>query len=137
MSPWLKKFYTTLEKWAATFSKALIVVSQSDLHKGIQAGIGKVEQYHLIRSAIPLEEFDPAKVNRATIRRSLAIPLDAPVLGTVGRFSTQKNPLDWVRVASKCSRGCLSAASCWLEMDPYDLKSNSLCGRQVSSIERC
>jgi glycosyltransferase involved in cell wall biosynthesis len=99
MSPWLKRFYTTLEKWAATFSEALMVVSQSDIHKGIKAGIGRKEQYQLIRSAIPLEEFDPAKFNRAAMRRALGIPLDAPVLGTVGRFSTQKNPLDWVRVA--------------------------------------
>jgi glycosyltransferase involved in cell wall biosynthesis len=29
---------------------------------------------------------------------------DAPVLGNVGRFSPQKNPLDWVRVAGRVAR---------------------------------
>lgn len=100
MSPWLRKTYIFLERWMADSCQALIAVSQKDIEKGLQASIGRPQQYHLIRSAIPMEQFDPAHYDRQIIRQSLGIPDDAVVVGNIGRFSPQKNPLDWVRVAS-------------------------------------
>lgn len=100
MHPWLKNTYILLERLAASFSDAIIVVASPDIEKGLRAGIGRPDQYHLIRSAIPLEVFDPEKVDRQAARRKLGIAPDTLVLGNVGRFSPQKNPLDWVRVAS-------------------------------------
>ena len=105
MAPWLKKIYTSLERWAASFTDAMVVVTDRDIDKGLLEGIGRPEQYHLIRSAIPLEEFDPQRVSREKVRKELGIPLDAPVLGNVGRFSAQKNPLDWVQVAALVAQG--------------------------------
>ncbi len=104
MSPAVRWTYILLERLTARFTDALIVVAQPDIEKGLQAGIGKAEQYHLIRSAIPLDEFDPASIDRTAARHALGLPLDAPVLGNVGRFSAQKNPLDWVRIAGKVAR---------------------------------
>ena len=105
MSPWLRKLYIALERFAASFTNAMVVVTSRDIDKGLQEGIGRPEQYHLIRSAIPLEEFDPQRVSRENVRKELGIPLDAPVLGNVGRFSAQKNPLDWVQVAALVAKG--------------------------------
>lgn len=99
-----KKIYILLERLAASFTDAIILVARPDIEKGLRAGIGRPEQYHLIRSAIPLEAFDPGKVDRQAARRKLGIAEDALVLGNVGRFSPQKNPLDWVRVASMVAR---------------------------------
>jgi glycosyltransferase involved in cell wall biosynthesis len=96
--------YILLERWIARFTDAIIVVAQKDIDKGVKAGIGQREQYHLIRSAIPLDEFNPARVDRASIRQQLGLPQEAPVIGTIGRFSAQKNPLDWVRVAGMAGR---------------------------------
>lgn len=96
--------YILLERWMARFTHALVVVTTKDIEKGLSAGIGRPEQYHLIRSAIPLEEFDPARFDRIAIRRELGLPQEAPVVGTIGRFSPQKNPLDWVRVAAIVAR---------------------------------
>lgn len=104
MSPWVKYTYILLERVAAAFTDAIIVVAQADIEKGLRAGIGRPEQYHLIRSAIPLEAFDPEKVDRRAARWKLGIAPDALVLGNVGRFSPQKNLLDWVRVASSVAR---------------------------------
>lgn len=104
MSPFRRSAYILLERMAASFSNALIVVAESDIEKGQQSGIGTREQYHLIRSAIPLDTFDPERVDSDQVRQELGIPLDAPVLGNVGRFSPQKNPMDWVRVAGKVGR---------------------------------
>jgi glycosyltransferase involved in cell wall biosynthesis len=97
-------FYKLLERWIASFTDAIIVVTDRDKQKGLQAHIGKEEKYHLIRSAIPLEDFNPASTNRQATRQALKIPSKAVVVGNVGRFSEQKNPLDWVRVAGIIGR---------------------------------
>ncbi len=103
--PALSKWaYIWLERWAAAFTDAMVVVSQQDKEKGLAANIGHPEQYHLIRSAVPFEDFSPERYDRSSIRRELNIPLEAIVIGNVSRFSPQKNPLDWVRVASLVSR---------------------------------
>jgi glycosyltransferase involved in cell wall biosynthesis len=101
MSPWTKRTYIGLERFTARFTNTMIIVTKRDIDKGIKAGIGQAEQYHLIRSAIPLEEFNPELTNHHAIRQQLGLPPDVPVLGNVGRFSPQKNPLDWVHVAAK------------------------------------
>ncbi len=104
MPPAKRRLYVHLERFAARFTDAMIVVAEPDIEKGLREGIGAPEQYRLIRSAIPLDEFDPATVDRTAARHALGLPLDAPVLGNVGRFSAQKNPLDWVRIAGKVAR---------------------------------
>ena len=104
MHPVSRYVYILLERFCARFTDALIVVTNRDQKKGLEAGIGKPSQYHLIRSAIPLEEFNPAHSNRDMIRQQLGLPIHAPVLGTVGRFSNQKNPLEWVKVAKIVSQ---------------------------------
>jgi glycosyltransferase involved in cell wall biosynthesis len=100
----IRRIYILLERWTAHYTNAIIVVAEKDIEKGLQAGVGLREQYHLIRSAIPLDEFDPGLVDRATIRRQLGLPQNAMVVGTIGRFSVQKNPFDWVRVAGLVRR---------------------------------
>jgi glycosyltransferase involved in cell wall biosynthesis len=112
--PWTTKFtYIFLERLCARFTNALIVVTERDEQKGLQAGIGNHNQYHTIRSAIPLQEFDPIRTNRQSIRTELGIPTDAPVIGSVGRFSAQKNPVDWVNVAEIIER---EIPGCWFLM---------------------
>lgn len=100
----VRELYITTERRMARTTDALIAVSDRDIQKGLDVGIGRREQYHRIRSAIPLEQFDPGRFDRLAARAELNIPVDVPVLGTVGRFSAQKNPLDWVRVASRVAR---------------------------------
>jgi len=104
MSLWVKYFYIILERFCATFTDALIVVTKQDTKKGLEHHIGKPSQYHLIRSAIPLDEFCPEKFDKEKIRMELNIPTNAMVLGNVGRFSPQKNPIDWIRIAAIVAR---------------------------------
>lgn len=104
MPPLTRRIYILLERWMARFTHAIIVVAEKDIAKGLSAGIGRREQYHLIRSAIPLDNFNSLCVDRVTVRQELGLPVDAMVVGSVGRFSSQKNPLDWVRVAGIIGR---------------------------------
>ncbi len=109
MSPVIRWVYIMLERWIARFSDVLVVVTERDIEKGLQAGIGRREQYRRIRSAIPLDEFDPRLIDRQAVRQELDLPADAIVIGNVGRFSAQKNPLDWVRVAGRVGQACPQA----------------------------
>jgi len=104
MSPAVRRTYILLERISAAYTGAMIVVTKKDIEKGLKEGIGKAEQYRLIRSAVPLDEFDPKNVDRSAVRHELGIPVEAFVMGNVGRFSAQKNPLDWVRVAGEVGR---------------------------------
>jgi glycosyltransferase involved in cell wall biosynthesis len=104
MSPVLRQLYILLERWTASFTDVLIVVSGVDIQKGLNAGIGNESRYRLIHSAIPLDQFNPSNVEKSVIREDLGIPEDAIVVGNVGRFSPQKNPIDWVKIAGEIGR---------------------------------
>jgi glycosyltransferase involved in cell wall biosynthesis len=104
MDPVRKYAYILLEKRFAKFTDGLIFVSKRDIHKAYEYKIGNPEKFHLIRSAIPLDDFNPDKYDRDQIRQKLGIPLDAIVIGNVGRLSEQKDPLSWIDVAHLVSR---------------------------------
>jgi glycosyltransferase involved in cell wall biosynthesis len=89
------------ERRAARVTDRIIVVAERDRQKGLEAGVGRPEQYVLIESAIALDEFDPRAVDGETFRTELGIPLDAPVVGTVGRFAYQKAPEIMLQAALK------------------------------------
>lgn len=93
-------FYILLERFTSSFSDCLIAVSKFDIQEGIEAGIGNKNQYQLIRSAIPSSDFIPEEKVRYQIRRKFGISDHIKVIGNVGRFSRQKNPLGWLNIAA-------------------------------------
>lgn len=99
-----RRIFIFLEQLSARISTALIVVSNQDARQGQKNHIGSLGKYHLIRSAIPKDEYFECSGDRAAVRQELGIPIDALVMGNVGRFSAQKNPLEWVEVAARVKR---------------------------------
>ncbi len=100
MSTFRKSFYITLERTTAKFTDKIIVVTNRDIDKGLKHRIGEPDQYQLIRSAIPLDEF-LTPLDETILRQELGIPSEAFVVGTVGRLSPQKNPLDWIEISAR------------------------------------
>lgn len=96
MSPAKQQMYILLEKFAARFSQAMVVVSPHDIEKGLVQGIGRREDYHLIRSGVELDRFGHPQTPPAVVRQQLGIPAEALVVGSVTRLSPQKAPLDLV-----------------------------------------
>lgn len=93
---WRRALFVALERRAARWCHSLIVVSEADLEIGLAHRIGRREQYTLIRSGIDLARFACPARSREAVRAELAIPRNATVVGTVGRLSAQKAPLDFV-----------------------------------------
>jgi glycosyltransferase involved in cell wall biosynthesis/GT2 family glycosyltransferase len=99
MSPFVRGVYVFLERLMQGFTDRLISVSEETTRIGLERAIGVPEKYTLIRSGIPLARFHPDDSLRRAMRHELGILEGEIVIGSVGRLSPQKNPLDFVRVA--------------------------------------
>ena len=99
--PLVRAAWILLERFTLLITDRLITVSPRNIEKGRADGIGRREDYVVIRSGIELERFGHPDIPREEVRRSLGIPVDAPVVGTVTRLSPQKAPLDFVRAAAR------------------------------------
>lgn len=89
-----RAMWIALEWLCAKLSHAIVVVASPDRDEALRLGIGRPEQYRLIRSGIEIEAYRDAPDDPREVRASLALPADAFVVGTVGRLSRQKAPLD-------------------------------------------
>jgi glycosyltransferase involved in cell wall biosynthesis len=94
-------YYILLEQATQRITDRLIVVSPRNTEKGLADGIATPEKYVTIRSGIELERFRQPARSREVVRAELGIPLDALVIGTVTRLSSQKAPLDFVAAAAQ------------------------------------
>ena len=97
----IRHFYVMLERACARWCARLIVVGGADREAGLALGIGRPEQYVLVRSGIEIEVYRDVSVTPAEVRRRFGIPADAFVIGCVGRLSAQKAPLDLVAAFAK------------------------------------
>jgi len=95
---WKLQLYLTLERACAKFTDKLIVVSKYNIDKGLKYKIGKKSKYTVIYSGIDIKKFSK-KINIQKKKQQLKLS-NNPVIGMIGRLDDQKNPLDFVRVAS-------------------------------------
>jgi len=117
MSPRSYRLYAGLERAAARVTQRLITVSRADVEKGLAEGIGDRSRYTTIRSAIDLSEY-ARPADRAAVREALDIPGAAPLVITVGRISTQKDPLAFAAVAARVLKTQPHAVLAWVGDGP-------------------
>jgi glycosyltransferase involved in cell wall biosynthesis len=92
--------FTAVERLAARWTDSIVTVSELDRNKGLTAGIGSFERYSVIHELNDLHPFFSADDTPAASRTRLGLPADAPVIGTVGRLSDQKDPTTFVQTAA-------------------------------------
>ena len=81
-----------VERCLARITTTLIVVTEMDAEQGLSWGIGRPDQYTVVRSGIDLSIGASARAGRDDIRRDgLGVPHGAFVVGTIGRLSSQRN----------------------------------------------
>src|SRR5262249_17507863 len=93
-----------LERFCARMADAIVVVGAADREQGLALGVGRPDQYHLIRSGIDVDLYRASGVDRAEVRARLGVPREAFVIGSVGRLSPQKAPLDLVAAFASVAR---------------------------------
>lgn len=84
------KAVIALERALAHLSGALIVVTPLDIEQGLANGIGRPDQYRLVRSGVELDRPRAARHKRQELREQLGLD-DSFVVGTVGRLAAQKD----------------------------------------------
>ena len=92
--------YRSLERFCATFTSKIIVVSSFDQAKGLRNSIASKERYILIRYGLDDKAFS-ATSKRREIRQSLGLSDMALVVGMVACFKFQKAPLDFIELAGR------------------------------------
>lgn len=93
-----KWVYILLERYAASLSDALITVSELNRREAIALRVAPPEKLTTIYSGIDLDRFS-VRCRRTEICRSLGVDAGRPIVGSIGRLSIQKAPLDFVKAA--------------------------------------
>jgi len=93
-----KWFYVLIERYVASLSDGLITVSELNKQEAIKLNLAPAEKFTTIYSGIDLNRFE-VNADRIKTCRSLALSPEQPIIGTIGRLSTQKAPLDFVTAA--------------------------------------
>lgn len=94
----VRNFYVLMERAAASVSTRLVVVSECDRSRGIDAGIGRGDNYVLIRYGIERGLF---RSKDRSIREHFGIPRSAVLVGTIACFKPQKAFADLIAAARK------------------------------------
>ncbi|MEU8245990.1 glycosyltransferase [Nonomuraea sp. NPDC048916] len=100
-----RALYVRSERLLASMSDLLVTVGAQVRDDLLRAGIGRPGQYVVIPPGVRLGPVP----DRAAARRSLGLPLDAPVVAYVGRLTQVKRPDRFVAVAREVLRkvpGC-------------------------------
>jgi len=108
--PWpVRTLYTWLERLCAPMAAALVVVGTPNVEAGLLRGIGRPNQYHLIRSGIEIEAYRDVPIGRDEVRERLGLPREAFVFGSVGRLGEQKSPLALLAAFERVAAACPGA----------------------------
>ena len=109
-SGWLKHtssvkkwVYVILERYVASLSDMLITVAELNKHEALALNLAPKEKITTIYSGIDLSRFN-INSDRNKSCSGLGLDPNRPVVGTIGRFSIQKAPLDFVKAAKLALR---------------------------------
>jgi glycosyltransferase involved in cell wall biosynthesis len=96
-------FWPFLRIWIARYASRGLAASADAAVSLFGSGWQKDKRWQVLPCAIDLDPFED-EVNREALRAELGIPLDAFVVGHVGRFTKEKNHPFIIDVASEISR---------------------------------
>jgi glycosyltransferase involved in cell wall biosynthesis len=104
MSALKRRLFITLEQFGSWCGHRILCVSDEDRQAALRLGIARPGSIETIYNGIDTEHFSPRRFgaeDRRQIRERLGIPLDALVVGTVGRMVREKGLLELVAAAGQ------------------------------------
>lgn len=96
----VRGLYVLLERLCASFSDALVFVSEANMRTARAAGIGDPGKYRLIRSGVKLSSY-PARPDRECKRAELGLRPGDTVVISLGNTKPQKNPDHFLEAAAR------------------------------------
>jgi glycosyltransferase involved in cell wall biosynthesis len=93
-----RRAFLELDRYAARLSDSLITVSDLNKDMAVEVGLAPLEKFTTIHSGIDLTAGTTPR-GRDALSRSLGLDPSRPILGTVGRLATQKDPVMFVEAA--------------------------------------
>ena len=124
-SPWKNLITSSLENFASYFTTRIITVAEGERELARKYRVGRDDQFAVIHTGIDPKPYRQP-VDRAHLRESLGIPASAPVVGSVGRLSEQKSPLDFVRLAEAVHKSRPDAHFVWVGDGPLEEEVRTL-----------
>lgn len=116
---------SSLENFASYFTTRIITVADGERDLARKYRVGKDDQFTVIHTGIePTPYRQP--VDRLHLKTLLGIPLSSPIIGSVGRLSEQKSPLDFVRLAEAVHRSRPDAHFIWVGDGPLESEARNL-----------
>lgn len=100
----LQAAYITMERVGFRLAHQSVAVTPEDIFKGTVRGIGRPEDYTVIRSGIEFAPFMSCRRRTAEARAELGLHANHPVVGTVARLAPVKDPMTFLEVASRIHR---------------------------------
>jgi len=97
----VRDFFRLLEKTGAKVTDRLVTVNQALMEDAVRVGVGKRDQYLVVRSGMELERFLRVRIDAPKLRSSLGLPPTGPIVGTVMIFYRHKSPETLVRIAPR------------------------------------
>ncbi len=87
---WIRSGYACAERYCAKKCHAIVSVADAMTEQALEAGIGRPDKFHTIRSGMDVADFDPDKYDRAAVRSEWGFGDDEIVVGTVARLFYNK-----------------------------------------------
>ena len=116
---------SSLECVAARFTTRIVAVADGERQLARRYHVGRDDQFAVIYTGI-----DPAPLRQpvdvACLKESLGIPAVAQVIGSVGRLSEQKSPLDFVQMAEVVHRSKSDVHFVWVGDGPLETELRKL-----------
>lgn len=92
------RIYISLGKRVMRYFDRVIAVSPLIRDQLIASGVTR-DRIRVVYNAIVVENYRPASVPAGTLRKTLGIPADVPLVGNVGRLSPEKGQEDFIKAA--------------------------------------
>lgn len=115
-----------LERFAARYLTARITtVCDDERNLALDHHVGTADLLTTIHTGVDPRPFD-VPVNRDALRAALGVPTDAPLIGSVGRLSPQKAPLDFVQAAALVHKQRPDAHFIWVGDGPLEAPAREM-----------
>lgn len=100
----LRSAYATAERFCAKRTDKIVCVADAMREQMLAAHIGRQNQYVTIRSGMETEYFDPARYDRAAVRREWRVDENDVVVGSIARLFVNKGYEQLIEIMAKAVR---------------------------------